>query len=641
MFHRSMKVISRNPCFRQHVIKRFGLFGRSNFLQAQWDSVHISCEEIRKEIESSSIDESLIAKLDKISNEICTVADACNFITSFHSCNDVANTAEEVYMQAISYVEALNTDEALYLKIKALKENSVWQLLDQDTKHATNMFIDEFEKSGTQLNGEKRNIFVETNNEIFKAGSIFVEAAHQPTSVSITKCPTPLLNLICGSSPLITLSEADLNSRYDDVREASWKLYHRFDKSREGKLCALLNQRQRLSSLSGFENHCEREIKGSTAKSPVVVQDFLNELNHQLKDSVDAEIDLFRKSKRTREPVGIWDISYYAVESRCKYMQKYAIFQSNLNLTMVMEALNKLSLDMFDVELVCEGIKTDEVWHADVLKYSVRTQCGQTLGIIYCDFYRRPGKDKQICLHTIQCGTLTQMPIVVLVCNFDKDGFIQTSDVNLLFHEYGHALHAVLGRTRYQHVSGTRCPTDFAEIPSILLDSMINQSSIMTELFNREDLKDKRLPSISMSDCYNATETQVQLYYAMLDQLLHSSNVKDTRKIASIAQKKYLSQFEIPSSTAWHQRFAHLYFYGGRYYSYLWAQAIVNIIIERHDLKNTVQYSPEIKALFEQGGSKDCSYQIESLLGESLSIDKMVASLVKPLSSFNTLIESA
>lgn len=105
------------------------------------------------------------------------------------------------------------------------------------------------------------------------------------------------------------------------------------------------------------------------------------------------------------------------------------------------------------------------------------------------DVDSRRSKVQGDCHFTVRCSKLLddatyQTPIVVLslaIANIKGQGvidanklmdsiYLQPQQAENFFHEMGHAMHSMLGATRYQHVAGTRCPTDFAEVPSNLME---------------------------------------------------------------------------------------------------------------------------------------------------------------------------
>lgn len=625
-----------------HLRKKHYLFRNDHFYSylsvQQWEQTKVKCKKIRELfIHSKDVKES-VEYLDTISNEICKVADMSYFLTYHYNSTEEANIAKAVYFNACTFIEELNSDPFIYAKLRSFKFDSEYgfDTLDTELQHVINKLLLDSEKSGVSyLRNDQSNI-LELTKRLNKIGNQFITASETPVKVSFKNCPTPLLNL-CNGDRCFNLDIRHMNSRYDDVRESGWKIFYKFDKEREELLTSLLNNRNSLALETGFCNFTDRELKGSLAGSTLNVLNFLNELHYQLKPIVQSEIDYLNKIKRAEEQVNIWDIDYYSSECRSRFLQNYPIFQSNFSLSEVMNALNELSQKLFHIRISCDDTNHDLLWHKDAVKYSVHC-CNNNalLGTIYFDLFSRTEKANRVCLHTLQCGTFQQMPVVSLICNFQNNGSLQFSDIELLFHEYGHALHAILGRTQYQHVSGTRCPTDFAEIPSILLDTLISRISVFQNLSLCKSKQSESEPNdLSVSDCFSATATQIQIYYGILDQMFHSSNIQQTQSIAKNVQSIYLDQFRIPCTTAWHQRFSHLYYYGGRYYSYLWAKAIVNMILEQYGLENKLKFVPEIRQLFEQGGSRCCNYQIETLLGEPLKIENMVQSLVKPLASFD------
>ncbi|VDO01291.1 unnamed protein product [Rodentolepis nana] len=360
------------------------------------------------------------------------------------------------------------------------------------------------------------------------------------------------------------------------------------------------------------------------------------------------------------------------------------------SLGVCMEGVCQLASSLFGLRLEVEPALPGEVWHSDVVKVTVYAEepqvaegsnsvhpwearypigPGVKIGTIYCDFFTRPGKLPMDCHYTVRGGRHTentmfeshspyQFPIVVIQLNLgpcpseNNEGaptLLTPGQVENLFHEWGHALHSVLGRTRYQHVTGTRCSTDLAELPSTLMEHFALDTRVTAQYARHfetgeapnsaEDVK--ALLHLNASRGYGqSVEVMLQLMYSMLDQRLHSDapakilapfqtgmNGPPSARLFNSLLKEHCGSWlsvELPQQlahlpVATTHRFGHLYSYGGRYYSYLMARAAAGLTWRKGFAADPWSSSFGRKyrdALLRHGGERRPQEMLSQLLGE-------------------------
>ncbi|EWC46832.1 hypothetical protein DRE_03844 [Drechslerella stenobrocha 248] len=282
-----------------------------------------------------------------------------------------------------------------------------------------------------------------------------------------------------------------------------------------------------------------------------------------------------------------------------------------------MQGLSRLFSHLYGVRFAPAATAPGEVWHDDVRRLDVLSDTDGHIAVVYCDLFQRAGKNPNPAHFTVRCsreilpadiphdndgmatapsasGALYQLPTIALICDFSSSPsttgtntppLLAFHEVTTLFHEMGHAIHSILGRTAYHEVAGTRCATDFAELPSILMEHFAHSPAVLA-LFARHHATDAPLPQellrrrMLASTHLEHSETYQQALLALLDQELHAGPpmeiASSTRVYAQLeAEHALLAPGYVPG-TAWQGFFTHLFGYGGLYYSYLLDKAIAD-----------------------------------------------------------------
>nr|BDS00035.1 mitochondrial intermediate peptidase [Mycoleptodonoides aitchisonii] len=430
----------------------------------------------------------------------------------------------------------------------------------------------------------------------------------------------------------------------------------------------LLRARAEIARLVGKPSYAHLVLGDKMAKSPENVQHFLDALMDHTRPYARSALRTLsmRKQAHLNTPpfptIQAWDRDYYCPPEP----PAPPVPLPPLTLGTVFMALSRLLRNLYGVSLRPVEPTFGEVWHNDVRKLEVVDENEGPLGWIYADLFTRRGKPAGAAHYTVRCSRRTddddesgdlryaadhdklavqlardfeaaqrtrlpdsnvtfQLPVVVLLCEFAKPSLLRGAtvlewhEVTTLFHEMGHAMHSMIGRTEYQNVSGTRCATDYVELPSILMEHFLHSPKVLS-LFNREGSCAIHRTGNYHEDPCRAIDTHTQILLAALDQLYHSPAAHaSTFDSTSTLKHLYDTRGLVPyvPGTSWQTQFGHLFGYGATYYSYLFDRAIASRVWNKlfaHDPLNRRTGEQYKKTILRCGGGKDPWEMVGGLL---------------------------
>ena len=392
--------------------------------------------------------------------------------------------------------------------------------------------------------------------------------------------------------------------------------------------------RQEIAEAFGQPTWAHHRLEERMAKTPERVSEFYEELYEPLKDQAEDELavvsDLLAQDHD--DVVRVWDWSYYDTQQRktdygvdnfevAKYFPLDQVLQGMFELTSEMFGITYKEIDEFDK------------WHSDVRLFAIEDlETGEELSRFYLDLFPREGKFGHaaefplIPSRQLEEGGY-QNPMCAMVANFtkptkDAPSLLQHSEVETLFHEFGHVLHQNLGRTELARFSGTNTERDFVEAPSQIMQHWVWRTDVLRRFARHFEtgapIPDELVEQLVAARRLNKAMFQLrQLQYGWWDQELHRNPSRDLDLIHTEGAK--LSLLPVHEGTFPLASFGHLMGgYDASYYGYMWSEVFGDDMFSRFEEEGVT--NPEVgrayrREVLEKGGTLDGDEMLRNFLG--------------------------
>ena len=383
-----------------------------------------------------------------------------------------------------------------------------------------------------------------------------------------------------------------------DLKEKLWRarstiaLGGEFDNCENVKKIA--NTRLKIANLLGYKCYADYVLERRMAENTPTVNAFLEELLTATKSYADADYRMvsdYAASLGFKGQLMPWDWSYYTEKYKDeKYALNTELVKPYLKLENVKKGVFMLANKLYGLNFT----PNDKigVYHPDVTAYDVTDESGRFMAVLYLDFFPRESKRSGAWMTEFRGAKIEDgeepRPLVSLVMNFTKPtetapSLLTFDELETFLHEFGHALHGMLGEGKYESQTGTSVYRDFVELPSQLMENWATEKEFLdlwaVHYETGEPIPADLVDRIVAAQNYLAAYSNVrQLSFGLTDMAWHTLTEPFEGDVVEFEAASMTPTQVLPvvPGTAMAPSFGHIFSggYAAGYYGYKWAEVL-------------------------------------------------------------------
>jgi peptidyl-dipeptidase Dcp len=567
-----------------------------------------------------------IAVLERAGRTLSRIHDVFHLLAAAHGNDDILKIERELAPLEAAHWNAILMDAALFRRIEGAHERLADLDLTAEKARVLARYHLKFTRAGAALDAVRKARLAEINERLGALGTEFgqhVLADEQDHAIVLeheqdldglppfvrTAARAAAEERGIAGKHAITLSRSSVVpflefSARRDLREKVFKEWiARGDgggtNDNKTIIAQMLALRTERAQLLGYRSFAEYRLADSMAKTPHAVRALLDTVwtparNRALADR-DALQALVQEEGGNFKPEA-WDWRYYAEKLRKRRCDiDAASIKPYLQLERMIEAAFYTAQRLFGLSF--EPVANVPAWHPDVRVWEVRDGHGRHRGVFFADYFARDSKHSGAWMTSLRDQEKLDgdiRPLVVNVMNFAKAGdsepvLLSLDDAKTLFHEFGHALHALLSDVTYPGFSGTNVLLDWVELPSQLFEHWVERPEVLGRFAlhyrTHEPMPEQLVHKLVAARTFNQGWTTVEyVASALLDLDLHLAQSPDDfhpgKFDVTSFEQSALARIGMPSEIVMRHRlpqFQHVFSgpgYASGYYSYMWSEVL-------------------------------------------------------------------